>query len=209
MSAIWTKICGITRVEDAEAAAETGADAVGLVLYPPSPRAVSVESCQALFGDLSAGIRRVALFVDPDRELVQQAVDSGCVDLLQFHGSESEEFCQQFGVPYMKAVRVQGLEQARGEMEQYPSAEMILLDKYVDNVPGGTGQVIDWSIAGQLVSASRLPVVLAGGLNPDNVSEAITQVKPFGVDVSSGVEKDPGEKDLEAVRLFIEMSKSV
>ena len=209
MSAIWTKICGITRVEDAEAAAEMGADAVGLVLYATSPRAVPVESVTTLFGQLPNRIRRVALFVNPESELVQRAVASQCVDLLQFHGSESAQFCRQFGVPYMKAIRVQDFQQAMDEIEQHPNAEMILLDKYVENVPGGTGQSFDWSLAAQLVADTELPVVLAGGLHPDNVAAAIEQVKPFGVDVSSGVEKAPGEKDLAAMRNFIEMSKSV
>ena len=209
MSAIWTKICGITRVEDAEAAAEMGADAVGLVLYATSPRAVPVESVTTLFGQLPNRIRRVALLVNPESELVQRAVASQCVDLLQFHGSESAQLCRQFGVPYMKAIRVQDFQQAIDEIEQHPNAEMILLDKYVENVPGGTGQSFDWSLAAQLVADTELPVVLAGGLHPDNVAAAIEQVKPFGVDVSSGVEKAPGEKDLAAMRNFIEMSKSV
>lgn len=209
MSAIWTKICGITRAEDAETAAQLGADAVGLVLYSASPRAVTIEQCQTLFGNLTGGIRRVALFVDPEATLVRQAVESRCIDLLQFHGSESEEFCSQFDLPYMKAVRVRDYQQALAEIANYPSAQKILLDKYQENVPGGTGKQFDWGIAEKLVAASEQAIVLAGGLNPDNVQAAIKQVGPSGVDVSSGVESSPGVKDAELVKQFIESSKSV
>ena len=209
MSAIWTKICGITRAEDAETAARLGADAVGLVLYPASPRAVAVEQCQSLFGKLPAAVTRVALFVDPAEALVRQAVESQCIDLLQFHGSETEDFCLQFDLPYMKAVRVRDLEQAQAEIEQYPAAEKILLDKYQANVPGGTGKKFDWNIATKLVSANQQAIVLAGGLSPDNVQAAIRQVGPFGVDISSGVESAPGVKDPELIKTFIELCKSV
>lgn len=209
MSAIWTKICGITRAEDAETVARLGADAVGLVLYSASPRAVAVDQCKSLFGNLPAEVRRVALFVDPAEALVRQAVDSQCIDLLQFHGSETEDFCLQFDLPYMKAVRVRDLEQAQAEIENYPAAEKILLDKYQENVPGGTGKQFDWSIATKLVLANQQAIVLAGGLSPDNVQAAIRQVGPFGVDISSGVESAPGVKDPELIKKFIELSKSV
>ena len=209
MSAIWTKICGITRAEDAEAVAGMGADAVGFVLYPGSKRAVSVADCAELTASIVSPVRRVGLFVNPDIELVQQAVAEAGLDLLQFHGEEAESFCSLFGVPYMKAIRVRNLEQAEQEIAKYSSAEMILLDSYQENVPGGTGKTFDWSAAADLVSTSSQPVVLAGGLNAGNVKAAIEQVRPFGVDVSSGVESSPGHKDLVAVRQFIKSSKSV
>ena len=209
MSAIWTKICGITRAEDAEAAAKLGADAVGLVLYSRSPRAVFPADCGKILSSLSRDVRRVALFVNPEVGLVQEAMAAGGFDLLQFHGDETESFCLQFDTPYMKAIRVKDYEQAEREILAYPSAEMVLLDRYQENVPGGTGKPFDWTIAARLVAGTNKPVVLAGGLNANNVREAIEQANPFGVDVSSGVESHPGMKDLGEVKRFIESSKSV
>ncbi len=209
MSAIWTKICGITQAEDAEAVAGLGADAVGLNLYSQSARVVAIEECARIMAALPADVCKVALFVNPSAAEIQRAMDIAEFDLLQFHGDETEEFCLQFGLPFMKAIRVRDYQQAKSEMSAYQSAEMILLDRYQENVPGGTGKSFDWSIAAQLVIESEQPVVLAGGLNADNVSTAIEQVRPFGVDVSSGVELSPGKKDLTAVKRFIESSQSV
>ena len=207
MSGIWIKICGITRAEDAEAAAKFGADAVGVVLFPESPRAIDVKQCATLLSGLPSSIVKVALFVDPTIEMVQSAVATGLIDLLQFHGNETAEFCQQFGLPYMKAIRVQNYQQASTEMNEYASAEYILLDRYQNNVPGGTGKTFDWDVAKDLVVESCQKVVLAGGLNPDNVVQAKAKVRPFGMDVSSGVEQSPGVKELDKVRSFIEAGK--
>lgn len=207
MSGIWTKICGITRAEDAEAVAELGADAVGAVLFPGSSRAVEVSQVSEILGGLTANIRKVGLFVDPDPEIVVAALAENVFDLLQFHGSESADFCEQFSVPYIKAVRVRDYEQAMAEISAHESAEYVLLDRYQENVPGGTGKTFDWNIANKIVASTKQSVVLAGGLTPDNVATAIKQVAPFGVDVSSGVEQAPGIKNIDKVKRFLEASK--
>ncbi|MCG8414945.1 MAG: phosphoribosylanthranilate isomerase [Pseudomonadales bacterium] len=209
MSGIWTKICGTTRTEDAVAAAEMGADALGLILFEKSPRAVDVSQCTELFSGLPERVCKVAIVVNPDSSLVHEALDSGVIDMLQFHGEEPEKFCLQFAVPYIKAIRVRDYEQAMQEINKYPSADMFLLDRFQKNVPGGTGKTFDWSIARRIVDSTDQRVVLAGGLSPDNVAEAINQVEPFGVDVISGVEKSHGVKDLSKVERFIEASKRV
>lgn len=209
MSGIWIKICGITRAEDAEAVANIGADAVGIVLFSGSTRAVDVTQCSAILGTLDSNIERVALFVDPAVELVQSAIASNCIDLLQFHGNESVDFCEQFAFPYMKAIRVQSYEQAMADIEGHDSAKYILLDSYQKNVPGGTGKTFDWDIARRIVGDCENKIILAGGLDPNNVADAIKKVAPFGVDVSSGVEQSPGIKNLDKVKMFIKESKSV
>jgi phosphoribosylanthranilate isomerase len=207
VSEIWTKICGTTRAQDAMAAAQLGADAVGVVLYAPSPRAIAVTAIAEIFADVDSRVARVALFVDPDPQLVEASLYSGIINLLQFHGNEDQAFCASFGVPYMKAIRVQTVEQARNEIAAHEKAEMILLDKYQRDVPGGTGKTFDWEMAAAIVESSSQPVVLAGGLNADNVGDAIAQVNPFGVDVSSGVEASHGVKDLEKLERFIHAAK--
>jgi phosphoribosylanthranilate isomerase len=189
------------------AAAQLGADAVGVVLYAPSPRAIAVTAIAEIFADVDSRVARVALFVDPDPQLVEASLYSGIINLLQFHGNEDQAFCASFGVPYMKAIRVQTVEQARNEIAAHEKAEMILLDKYQRDVPGGTGKTFDWEMAAAIVESSSQPVVLAGGLNADNVGDAIAQVNPFGVDVSSGVEASHGVKDLEKLERFIHAAK--
>ena len=189
------------------AAAQSGADAIGVVLYEPSPRAIPASAISEILADVGSQVRKVALFVDPQPKLVEDCLASGLIDLLQFHGSEDEAFCSGFGVPYMKAVRVQSIEQARLEIASHSAAEMILLDKYQKDVPGGTGKTFDWEMAAALVAAVDKPIVLAGGLNADNVSAAIAQVKPFGVDVSSGVEASHGIKDAEKLKKFMRAVK--
>jgi phosphoribosylanthranilate isomerase len=189
------------------AAAQLGADAIGVVLYAPSPRAIAVTAIAEIFADVDSRVARVALFVDPDPRLVEASLSSGIINLLQFHGDEDQAFCASFGVPYMKAIRVQTVEQARNEIAAHEKAEMILLDKYQRDVPGGTGKTFDWEMAAAIVQSSSQPVVLAGGLNADNVGDAIAQVNPFGVDVSSGVEDSHGIKDLEKLERFINAAK--
>ena len=201
---IWTKICGITRPQDATAAARLGVDALGLILFAGSPRAVAVTRCRTVLADVPAGIERVAVLVDPDASLVNAALNSGVIDVLQFHGEESPAFCQQFGVPYIKAIRVQHYRQALATIANYPSAGRILLDSYQHNLPGGTGKTFDWAMAARLVRATSQPVVLAGGLDQANIKAAIGQVNPFGVDVVSGVESAPGIKSLPALQNFVE-----
>ncbi len=189
------------------AAAQLGADAIGVVLYAPSPRAIAVTAIAEIFADVDSRVARVALFVDPDPQLVEASLSSGIINLLQFHGNEDQAFCASFGVPYMKAIRVQTVEQARNEIAAHEKAKMILLDKYQRDVPGGTGKTFDWEMAATIVQSSSQPVVLAGGLNANNVGDAIAQVNPFGVDVSSGVEASHGFKDLEKLERFIHAAK--
>lgn len=192
------------------AAAQLGADAIGVVLYAPSPRAIQVADIDEILANVDrvGKLRKVALFVDPDTELVEASLASGIIDLLQFHGNESQAFCSSFGVPYMKAIRVQSVEQAVNEIAEHETAEMILLDKYQKDVPGGTGKTFDWAMAAEIVETVKQRVVLAGGLNTENVREAIAQVNPFGVDISSGVEASHGIKDPDKMKAFIRAVKS-
>jgi phosphoribosylanthranilate isomerase len=193
------KVCGITRVEDVRDVAEAGADAIGLVFYPPSPRFVTVEKARELRACLAPFVSAVALFVNPSREDVEHVIDRVRPDALQFHGEEPPEFCGSFGVPYLKACRVrQGIDLLE-YLRPYSGAAGWLADAYVEGY-GGAGTRFDWS----LVPAQRpKPLILSGGLTPGNVGEAIRQVHPWAVDVSSGVEAAKGIKDPNKVVAFI------
>jgi phosphoribosylanthranilate isomerase len=194
-----TKICGITRVADAHAAAEAGADAIGLVFYPPSPRFLGIEQARTLRNSLSPFVTSVALFVNPDRDQVQRVLDQVRPDMLQFHGEETPAFCAAFGVPYIKACRVKEGVDLLEYLRPFSGASGWLADAYVEGYGGG-GTRFDWSV----VPARRArPLILSGGLSPQNVGEAIRQVRPWGVDVSSGVEAAPGIKDAERIAAFI------
>ena len=204
MQKTWTKICGITRAQDALAAANLGVDAIGLNFYPQSPRAISVADVADLVEGLPARVSVVALFVNPTSELVRQVLRTGTVDLLQFHGSESAEFCEQFETPYMKVVAVKTDSDLKSEFAKYESAQYILLDSFDPIMLGGTGKTFDWGTVVELTQKQRSRLVLAGGLGPANVREAIEIVQPFGVDVSSGVEASKGIKDIKMMQLFIQ-----
>lgn len=208
LSSIWIKICGITRAEDARAAQALGVDAIGLVFYPPSPRAVTATQAAAALSGLDGQQTRrpdaVGLFVNPTSAQVQSVLDEQPLALLQFHGDEPAEFCESFGLPYMKAFRVQSAQEVITGISAYPTAKYILLDSYKQNIPGGTGTSFDWTMAADIVARSPVPIVLAGGLHPENIQEAISVVNPFGVDVSSGVEAAPGLKDTHKMQLFVE-----
>lgn len=197
------KICGITRPQDARLAVDLGADAIGLVFYPPSPRAIGPEQVASIAAGLPAFVTVVGLFVNPEPKAVEAVIDSGMVNCLQFHGEESVDFCSRFHLPFIKAVRVRDLAQAAGAMEAFQGRATILLDSHVQGSQGGSGTRFDWSIARQLVAAGTCPVLLAGGLDPENVAQAIGQVKPYGVDVSSGVESAPGIKDAARLAAFL------
>ena len=210
MQNIWIKICGITRDQDALAAAELGADAIGVVLYSKSPRAVDVEDIAGIVKNLPDWITVVALFVNPDPSLVETVVATGDVDLLQFHGDESAEFCEQFSLPYMKAIAVKADSNLTAAIAKYDSAKYILLDSYDPVRLGGTGKTFDWDELKSLSSKQQARLVLAGGLDAGNVHQAIEIVRPFGVDVSSGVEQAKGIKDPSKMKSFIEgVRKSV
>lgn len=208
MQNIWIKICGITRQQDALSAAELGANAIGVVLYAASSRAVRIDQLADIVRGIPAATRVVALFVDASRAEVEAVVDTGLIDLLQFHGSETAEFCESFSIPYMKAFAVRPGRDLKQLIASYQSAEFILLDSYDPNSPGGTGKAFDWALAQSLARDLNVKLVLAGGLNPGNIKSAIEAVQPFGVDVSSGVEASKGIKDLTKMKLFIEGARA-
>lgn len=200
MAAVRSKICGITRIEDALVAAEAGADAIGLVFYDRSPRAVSMQQARAIIAALPPFVTTVGLFVNASRCEIGEILDAVPLDLLQFHGDETSAQCEGHGRPYIKALRVRPGENIAACCAEYNQASGILLDTYVPGVPGGTGEAFDWS----LVPADLdKPVILAGGLTADNVRAAIAQVSPYAVDVSGGVEASKGVKDAEKIRAFI------
>ncbi len=204
MPIVRSKICGITRIEDALAAAEAGADAIGLVFYPASPRAVGVQQARAIIAALPPFVTTVGLFVNASRCEISETLDAVPLDVLQFHGDESPESCDGFHRPWYKALRVQSAEEVRREAARYSGASAILLDAYVAGVPGGTGEVFDWSL---IPSDLALPLILAGGLTPANVQQAIAQVRPYAVDVSGGVESNKGIKDAAKVREFVRLTR--
>ena len=193
------KICGITRAEDARAAAEAGADAIGLVFYPPSPRFVSIEQAHSLRRSLAPFVSAVALFVNPSREDVERVISGVRPDALQFHGEEAPDFCESFGVPYVKACRMRAGVDLLEYFRPFSGAVGWLADAFVEGY-GGAGARFDWS----LVPVHRpKPLILSGGLTPGNVGEAIRQVRPWAVDVSSGVEAAKGVKDPVKIAAFI------
>jgi phosphoribosylanthranilate isomerase len=192
------KICGITRPGDALAAAQAGADAIGLVFYPPSPRYLSGERAVEIRDALPPFVQAVALFVNPDAAQVAQVLGRVRPSMLQFHGEETPEFCAQFGVPFVKAARVRPGVDALKYLRPFSRATAWLFDSHVPQY-GGVGESFDWS----LVPKTDKPVILSGGLSRDNVAEAIRRVRPWGVDVSSGVESAKGIKDATRIAAFI------
>ena len=200
MSAVRSKICGITRIEDALAAVEAGADAIGLVFYAKSLRAVNVLQARAIIAALPPFITTVGLFVNASRCEVNETLDAVPLDLLQFHGDETPEQCEGYHRPYIKALRVKAGDQIAEACRAYRNARGILLDTYVDGVPGGTGETFDWAL---IPSKLEKPIILAGGLTSANVAQAIAQVRPYAVDVSGGVEKSKGIKDRDKILAFM------
>jgi phosphoribosylanthranilate isomerase len=190
----------MTRVEDADAAARLGVDAVGLVFHPKSPRYVNVEQARALVAGLPAFVTVTALFLDPSADQVQQVLDNVRVELLQFHGGEPAEFCRGFNKPYIKAVPMGSQADVAEYARRHAGAAALLLDSHAAGQRGGTGVSFDWS---SLPRVEGPPLILAGGLNPSNVGTAIRIVRPYGVDVSSGVESAPGIKDAGKMAAFV------
>ncbi len=193
------KICGITRPQDAMAVVQAGADAIGLVFYAPSPRAVDIATAQAVVASVPAFVTVTALFVDPTADEVQKVLDSVRIDLIQFHGDEEDDFCSQFNRPYIKAIRVRQASDVVASCLRFPGALAVLLDSYKPGVPGGTGETFDWSLVPDELTK---PIILAGGLTIANLASAIRQVRPFAVDVSGGVEADKGIKDPGKITAF-------
>ncbi|MDH5172358.1 MAG: phosphoribosylanthranilate isomerase [Gammaproteobacteria bacterium] len=194
------KICGITSVADAGAAVDAGADAIGMVFYPGSPRAVTLAQAAQIARAVPPFVTLVALFVDEPAENIRRIVETLPINLIQFHGEETGEFCGQFQRPWIKALRVQPGIDLVAHCAQYGAARAILLDSWQQGVPGGTGRTFDWDLARARLP---LPLVLAGGLDAGNVGAAISLLRPAAVDVSGGVEASPGRKDAGKIKRFI------
>lgn len=195
------KICGITRLEDAMAAIEAGADALGFVFYAPSPRAVTAEQVASILHALPPFVSKVGLFVNADAAFVQQVVAIAQLECLQFHGDETAAYCEQFNLSYYKAIRVKpdvNLIQCEAD---FASASALLLDTYSEKAVGGTGMTFDWSL---IPSTLKKPVVLAGGLDAGNVQAAMAAVQPYAVDVSGGVEVQKGIKSKEKIAALMQ-----
>ena len=200
------KICGITNLPDGMAAAEAGADALGFMFYDQSPRHISVESAATLVRELPPFVMKVGVFVNAPEDLVLRASRECSLNLLQFHGDELPDYCLQFGLMSMKAFRVRDAASLQ-TLPNYPT-DAWLLDAYSPGKPGGTGETFNWDLALEARGLGR-PIFLAGGLTPENVAEAVRRARPYGVDVSSGVEATPGKKDHAKVKAFIQAAKSV
>jgi phosphoribosylanthranilate isomerase len=194
------KICGITRVEDARIAVELGADAIGLVFYAPSPRCIDPTQAQAIIAAIPPFVTIVGLFVDPTQAQVETVLRGCCLNLLQFHGNEAPDFCRGFGLPYIKAARVGVDADLVQYLSDHQAAQGWLLDAWHDRLFGGTGETFDWKLIPRHLAR---PIILSGGLTPDNVGAALRQVKPWAVDVSSGVESSKGVKDAAKIAAFI------
>jgi len=204
------KICGITSVDDALAAIDAGADALGLVFYKPSSRYVNPQVAAEILAKVPAFVTTMGLFVDASEAEILSTLAVAPVDFIQFHGNESVAQCESIGRPYIKALRV-GSEQGglygqklRSKMNEFKSARGLLLDTYQKGVPGGTGERFDWDLVPEPGSQDKQYIVLAGGLNPKNVGGAIATVRPYAVDVSGGVESAPGRKDAVRIRAFLD-----
>ncbi len=195
------KICGLTRPEDAIAAVNAGADAIGLVFWQPSPRAVTIEQARAICAVIPALVTTVALTVNASADELDEIQASLPIDLFQFHGDETPEQCEQARVSYIKALRMKPGLDIVAEAESYAGARSLLLDAYRKGVPGGTGEQFDWALIPEQL---REKIILAGGLNEDNVGLAVSQVHPFAVDVSGGVEQSAGIKDPQKISAFIQ-----
>lgn len=193
------KICGITRPEDGVAAARLGADAIGLVFYAPSPRAVSNQQAAAVCAALPPFVTTVGLFVDASADEVRAVLAQVPLDLLQFHGDESPEFCRQFARPFIKAIRMRDDIDLAAEQARYADSRGLLLDTYRPGVPGGTGEAFNWDRVPPTLADK---IVLAGGLEASNVAAAVEQVRPYAVDVSGGVEASKGIKDAAKMAAF-------
>ena len=198
------KICGITSEADALAAAEAGADAIGLMFYEDSPRCVSIEQAKAISAVLPPHIVRVGVFVNASEATISRAIAECPLSVAQFHGDETPEDCGRFAIMTIKAFRMKGPETLE-EMEQFPT-DGFLLDAFVEGELGGTGAAFNWDLAVRAQEFGR-PVFLAGGLTADNVAEAVQKVQPFAVDVSSGVESAPGKKCADKMRAFVAAAK--
>ncbi len=192
MKNIRIKVCGITRPEDALYAYHAGASAIGMIFYPPSPRNISLEKGHEIVSALNPLCNTVAVTVDMQAQQIGELIDRVGVNTMQFHGEESPQFCDQFALPYFKAIRIRPTLNLQAEIDRYPNARGILLDTYVSGVVGGTGKTFDWK---QLSQISDSRIIVAGGLKPDTIRTAVAQSQAEAFDVASGVESSPGIKD--------------
>ena len=202
---VFLKVCGITSCADALAVAECGADAIGLMFYEPSPRNLGLDQASKIAREVGDRVQKVGVFVNAEAGFVKEAVTACQLDVAQFHGDESPEYCGQFTIPVWKAFRIRDAA-SLDALADY-NTRAWLLDSYVKGQPGGTGERFNWDLA---VEATRMgrPVVLAGGLNHQNTADAVSEVRPFGLDVSSGVESAPGRKDIDKVKAFVKAARS-
>ena len=200
------KICGITRIQDGVEAVRLGADAIGLVFYDKSPRHVLLQQAQDICASLPAFATVVALFLNPSKQQVDEVLATVAIDLLQFHGTEMADFCGQFVKPYIKAIGIDGVQNYAERMAAYPDSKGFLLDSHKTGAAGGTGEAFDWA---QIPAEYRQSIILAGGLNADNIAQAVQQVRPYAVDLSSGVESSPGIKDAAKMAQLIHEVKRV
>ncbi|MBU1222397.1 MAG: phosphoribosylanthranilate isomerase [Gammaproteobacteria bacterium] len=203
--AVRVKICGITRAQDLHAACDAGADALGFVFYEKSPRHLTIDAAAALVRELPPFVQAVGLFVDAEPAFIESVLQAVPLDLLQFHGDETPADCARFGRPFIKAVRVNRDTDLLKCAADFDAARGLLLDAWVAGVPGGTGERFDWSL---IPPDLPKPVILSGGLTPDNVAEAVERVRPWAVDVSSGVEVTKGIKDAHKIAQFIAKAKA-
>ena len=194
------KICGITSTRDAMLAVEQGADALGFVFYPPSPRYVSLDLAASIIAELPPFVTTVGLFVNAEREEIACAVELAKIDLIQFHGNESADYCAAHGRPWIKAIRMREDVDLKQAARDYADASALLLDAYSPGIPGGTGESFDWH---RIPPELSCKIILAGGLTPDNVSEAICHSRPYAVDVSGGVEASKGIKNADKIARFM------
>ena len=200
------KICGITNLPDARLAVELGADALGFIFYPKSPRYIPVAKAADICNTLPPFIAKVGVFVDELEYEIEKALSECLLNAVQFHGEEPPGFCQKFPAKSIKAIRMRD-ESSLTAASEY-DVDALLLDTYTDAERGGTGKTFDWSLAVKAKEMLAPPIILSGGLTTTNVQEAIRKVKPYAVDVSSGVEREPGKKDPEKLRRFIELAKA-
>lgn len=198
------KICGFTQVQDAVVAANLGVDAIGLVFYPPSPRNVSTDKAYEIVRALPAFVTVVALFVDEQEDKICEVLDKVSIDCIQFHGDESVEACKIYNKPYMKAIRMKPGLDISEIARQHPQASALLLDAYHPGIKGGSGCQFDWDL---IPKQCTLPVILAGGLESNNAKQAVQTVRPYALDVSSGVESSKGIKDVAKMAAFIQAIK--
>ncbi len=193
------KFCGLTHEEDIARAVKLGVDALGFVFYGPSSRSVAPDYAAMLTSSVPAFVTRVGLFVNEQPAIIQNIFERTRLNLIQYHGDETPEFCDAVGLPFIKAFRVRPGIDIQTEMERYPNASGFLLDAYVKGQPGGTGERFDWG----MIPQSNAPIILAGGLSPENAKDAIEQVAPWALDVSGGIETRPGRKDPDKMSRFM------